>query len=52
MAVQGQGASGAVSTFAGTIKVTGGDVQADSITLKGHHHTAQGSNAPTTPAQA
>ncbi|QPB08623.1 baseplate assembly protein [Burkholderia phage Mica] len=52
MAVQGQGASGAVSTFAGTIKVTGGDVLADSIALKGHHHTAQGSNAPTTPAQA
>jgi phage baseplate assembly protein V len=51
MAVQGQGASGAVSTFAGTIKVTGGDVQADGIGLKAHHHTAQGSNAPTTPAQ-
>lgn len=51
MAVQGQGASGAVSTFAGSIKVTGGDVTADAYSLKGHHHTAQGSNAPTTPAQ-
>jgi phage baseplate assembly protein V len=39
MAVQGTGANGgAVSTFAGTIKVTGGDVQADNISLKGHHH--------------
>lgn len=51
MAVQGEGASGAVSTFAGSIAVTGGDVTADAYSLKGHHHTAQGSNAPTTPAQ-
>lgn len=51
MAVQGQGASGAVSTFAGTIQVTNGDVTADAYSLKGHHHTAQGSNAPTTAAQ-
>ena len=39
MAVQGQGASGAVSTFAGTIQVTGGDVKADGIGLKTHTHT-------------
>ncbi|AXF38221.1 putative baseplate assembly protein [Ralstonia phage phiRSP] len=51
MAVQGQGASGAVSTFAGSIKVNSGDVMADNISLKGHHHTAQGSDAPTTPAE-
>jgi phage baseplate assembly protein V len=42
MAVQGQGASGAVSTFAGTIQVTGGDVEADNISLKGHGHIEQG----------
>lgn len=51
MAVQGQGASGAVSTFAGSIQVTGGDVTADAYSLKGHHHTAQGASAPTTSAQ-
>ena len=39
MAVQGQGASGAVSTFAGTIQVTNGDVKADGIGLKTHTHT-------------
>jgi phage gp45-like len=39
MAVQGQGSSGAVSTFAGTIQVTGGDVKADGIGLKSHTHT-------------
>lgn len=52
MDIQGQGAGGAVSTFHGTINITGGDVTADTISLKGHRHTAQGSNAPTTPAQA
>jgi phage baseplate assembly protein V len=51
MAVQGQGASGAVSTFAGSIQITGGDVKADGIGLKSHHHTAQGSNAATTTSQ-
>jgi phage baseplate assembly protein V len=52
MAVQGQGSSGAVSTFAGAIQITGGDVTADGIGLKSHHHTAQGQTAPTTAAQA
>jgi phage baseplate assembly protein V len=52
MAVQGQGASGAVSTFAGAINITGGDVTADGIGLKSHHHTAQGQNSPTTSAEA
>ncbi|WP_197419566.1 phage baseplate assembly protein V [Burkholderia sp. TSV86] len=52
MNVQGEGAGGAVSTFAGSIKINSGDVQADNISLKGHHHTAQGESAPTTPAQA
>lgn len=52
MAVQGQGASGAVSTFEGSIQITGGDVTADTIGLKSHHHTAQGSNSVTTPSQA
>ncbi len=52
MAVQGQGASGAVSTFSGPIQVNNGDVNADGIGLKSHHHTAQGQNAPTTLAQA
>lgn len=51
MAVQGQGTSGAVSTFAGSIQVTNGDVTADAYSLKGHHHTAQGASAPTTSAQ-
>lgn len=51
MAVQGEGASGAVSTFAGSIQITGGDVTADGIGLKSHHHTAQGSSGATTPAQ-
>ena len=39
MAVQGQGATGAVSTFAGTIQVTNGDVKADSVGLKSHTHS-------------
>lgn len=52
MNVQGEGASGAVSSFAGPINITGGDVTADGIGLKAHHHTAQGATAPTTPAQA
>lgn len=38
MDIQGQGAGGAVSTFHGTINITGGDVTADTISLKGHHH--------------
>lgn len=42
MAVQGEGASGAVSTFAGSIQITDGDVTADAISLKGHGHIEQG----------
>lgn len=44
------GGSGA--TVAGNFAVTGGDVSADSISLKGHHHTEQGDGAPTSSAQA
>jgi phage baseplate assembly protein V len=46
MSVQGTGAGGgAVSTFAGTIHVTSGDVTADSISLKNHTHSdPQGGN--------
>lgn len=36
----------------GNVVVTGGDVKADTIGLKTHHHTAQGATAPTTAAQA
>lgn len=40
MAIQGVGASGGnVSTFAGSIHVTSGDVTADGISLKHHTHT-------------
>lgn len=42
MNVDGEGASGAVSTFSGTIQIVGGDVEADSISLKGHGHIEQG----------
>lgn len=38
MNVLGNGASGAVSTFEGTIRVNNGDVEADLIKLKGHGH--------------
>lgn len=38
MNVQGEGAGGAVSTFHGTINIEGGDVTADGIGLKTHHH--------------
>lgn len=48
----GSGGSGATMQLTGSMQVVGGDVTADTISLKGHHHTAQGSNAPTTDAQA
>jgi hypothetical protein len=48
----GSGGSGATMQLTGSMNVTGGDISADTISLKGHHHTAQGSNAPTTDAQA
>ncbi|MEX3924404.1 phage baseplate assembly protein V [Paraburkholderia sp. BR10936] len=38
MAVQGEGTDGAVSTFAGSIRLTNGDISADGHTLKGHKH--------------
>lgn len=41
--------SGAVSSSS---SITGGSVHAGSIDLAAHHHTAQGSTAPTTAAQA
>lgn len=47
-----QGSASSAAAIAGGLKVTGGDIQADDISLKGHHHTAQGSNAATTAAQA
>jgi len=41
---------GANVTASGTVQ--GGTIKAGSIDLAGHHHTAQGATAPTTPAQA
>lgn len=38
-AAQGQGASGATAQISGNIDVTGGDVTADSISLKQHNHS-------------
>lgn len=46
----GSGGSGAALT--GNLAVTGGNVTADAIGLKTHHHTAQGATAATTAAQA
>jgi hypothetical protein len=45
------GTSGTTAVIEGSITLTGGDVTADGIGLKSHHHTAQGANAPTTPSQ-
>ncbi len=50
--MNGSGGSGATMQLQGSVEVTGGDVTVDSIGVKAHHHTAQGSNAPTTPAEA
>ncbi|CAM3793645.1 phage baseplate assembly protein V [Castellaniella denitrificans] len=44
MSVSG-GAGGAAAEFEGGVKVKGGDVQADEISLKGHTHTEQGDGA-------
>lgn len=46
----GSGGSGA--TIQGAVAVTGGDVSADGIGLKSHHHTEQGDGAATSAAQA
>lgn len=48
----GSGGSGATMQLTGSMAVTGGEVTVDGVGVKGHHHTAQGSNAPTTNAQA
>jgi phage baseplate assembly protein V len=47
MDVQGQGASGGVSTFHGTINIQNGDVKADGIGLKTHKHPYSGSGGIT-----
>ena len=47
----GSGGSGATMKLTGDMEVTGGEVTVDGIGVKGHHHTAQGSNAPTTDSQ-
>jgi phage baseplate assembly protein V len=43
---------GATAVISGGLTLTGGDITADGIGLKSHRHTAQGSNAVTTAAQA
>lgn len=48
----GSGGSGASAQITGSVQLTGGDITADGIGLKAHHHTAQGSNSQTTAAQA
>ena len=48
----GSGGGSAAATIQGNVNIVGGDVKADTIGLKSHHHTAQGSTAPTTAAQA
>lgn len=48
----GSGGTGATMQLTGSVNVTSGEVTVDGIGVKGHHHTAQGSNAPTTPSQA
>jgi len=47
----GSGGEGATAKIQGNVEVTDGDVTADGVAVKGHHHTAQGANAPTTSAQ-
>lgn len=48
--IAGKGGSNG-NAIQGNINITGGDVNADGIGLKSHHHTAQGANAQTTAAQ-
>ena len=48
MAISG----GSGASVSGNVTVSGGNVTADGIGLKTHHHTAQGATAPTTAAQA
>ena len=40
-----------VAVNGGSVTVTGGDVIADGISLKNHHHMEQGDGAPTSPAK-
>lgn len=46
MAVSG-GSGGASATVQGSLQLTGGDITADSISLKGHRHQEQGDGNPT-----
>jgi len=50
--LSGASIQGGIKISDGNVVVTDGDVIADTISLKGHHHTAQGQNAPTTVSQA
>lgn len=54
--ITGQGglavSGGSGATVSGNMTITGGNVTADGIGLKTHHHTAQGATAATTAAQA
>ncbi|ABO60609.1 phage baseplate assembly protein V (plasmid) [Burkholderia vietnamiensis] len=57
MTGKGGAGGGAAMTVTGDMSVTGGanftnDVKSGNISVQGHHHTAQGSNAPTTRSQA
>lgn len=46
------GTSGGTNAIQGGVNVVNGDVVVDGIGVKAHHHTAQGSNADTTPSKA
>lgn len=48
MAVSG-GSGGASATVQGTLELTGGDITADGISLKGHSHQEQGDGNPVSP---
>lgn len=48
----GSGGDGAAAKITGNMQVTDGDMTADGIGLKAHHHTEQGDGAPTSAAQA
>ncbi|USZ80540.1 baseplate assembly protein [Serratia phage MQ-4] len=48
----GSGGSGATAKITGNVEITGGDVKADDISLKGHGHTEQGDGNRTSNAVA
>lgn len=50
MAVSG-GGGGATATVEGSMAILNGDVTADDISLKNHHHQEQGDGAPTSPSK-